>query len=173
MEIPNTIPIHRQGRIAVRWVFHLLFPLFLISLSACEFLSPKWVSLGTPPSGAEQIEMLIGNTIWVQTKNSGIFTAIASPGCDSAPLCSPWSQATEIPTGFAWGRQSWHGPDCSTLNPDSPVANPPGTVKDCGYVIVLAGETDWRYYFALMSDGSVMFLDANPPYAGIWIFTGP
>jgi len=48
---------------------------------------------------------------------------------------------------------------CDTLNPNHPAVNPNGDMIECIYSPALAGETIAQFYFALMSDGTILFFD--------------
>ncbi len=148
------------------------FPLLLVLLvaSAC---APRWISFGTPPSGATRVSPLGDEEgVWVETNGGQIFSALLSSCAASASPCSPWMRETERPS---WSPlvPPLRGPDCSSLKPGHRVTNPPGTVKECIYATTHAADTIWYAYYAVMSDGSVMYLNDTSPLAGLWIFAGP
>ncbi len=152
------------------WQFLIL--LSLLFASACA--PAKWISLGTPPSGATRVSPLDGvEGVWVETKDGEFFSTLLSSACDAPTPCSTWTRlAEEPPEPSPWPAPE-RGPDCSSLNARHRVADAPGTVIECIYVTVQAADTNWFSYYAVMSDGSVMHLDDNGPLAGLWIFTSP
>jgi hypothetical protein len=159
----------------------LLLAIFVLSfpalLNACGNIFARsandWISIGVPPSGTASIAWGQVNQIWVIANNGSLYTTSVTSDCLHGQQCESWRSIDELPvdlesvdpnSAFAPA----HRQDCEDLQPDHPAPNPNGDLLDCVYVLSPAGETFEFHYFALMSDGTVMFLD-NTPVSIPWI----
>ena len=153
---------------SISCVLRFIVLAFLIALmSACSLFSSvsadDWVSLGSPPSGVASVIAASGSEIWVSSNEGGIYTANVHFHCDSGEVCWEWQPVETLPdyaksiSNESTGPQS--STQCDTLNPEHPAANPNGDMIECIYSPDLAGETIAQFYFALMSDGTILFLD--------------
>lgn len=176
MELRMIGSLHNLKGISSR----LLFPFCLVAsaflFNACaRFVLPSakdWISLDGLPSRAERIVAVDGNTIWVELNNGAFYTTFVSSNCESGPFCWSWKLVTEAPDESEALVPPLRGPDCSALETNQRTVNPADDIIECVYATTPAGETYWYSYFALISDGTIMFLDANR-FGIPWIFTSP
>lgn len=155
-------------------IFVLGFPALL---NACGRIFARstndWISIGAPPSGTSSIAWAQVNQVWVRANNGSLYTTSVTSDCQDGKHCESWQSIDELPVDPESVDPSSaftpvHGPDCKALQPDNPAPNPSGDLLDCVYVLSPAGETFEFHYFALMSDGTVVYLD-NTPFAIPWI----
>ena len=150
------------------WTRRFIWLAFLAALiSGCTLSSSAsaddWISLGAPPSGASSVIAANGSEIWVSSNEGGIYSALVTFNCESGTVCWEWEPVNTLPdyakpiADLSTGPQT--SPQCDTLNPRRPVANPNGNMIECIYSTALAGETIAEFYFALISDGTVVFMD--------------
>jgi len=130
-----------------------------------DYRLANWISLGSPPYGAEQVISAKNTTIWVETSDNQIFTASIDFGCRINSICWNWDTASTKPEN---NREPWalvRGENCVSLNPNpyQPISEPDGIMQECIYApspgINMVGE----FFFALMEDGTIWFLDNTPP----------
>jgi hypothetical protein len=136
-----------------------------ILLSACQS-EDRWVSLGAPTSGVERIVAVNTNEVWVEANDSTLFHAMVTFNCESGSTCWTWTAVSELPK-YATDPilPIKRGPDCTTLVPQHPAVNPKGSMSECIYSPIPAGSYTGEFYFALMSDGRIMFLSNSRSYA--------
>ena len=138
----------------------------IIVTRSADYDYSDWISLGTPPHGAVRVISAKDTTIWVESSNSKIFTATIEFGCGSNLLCWSWDTATTKPEN---NREPWalvRGEDCASLNPDPyrPITDPDGIMQECIYAPVPGIDMVGEFFFALMADGTIWFLDNTPPF---------
>ena len=143
-----------------------------VVFNACSSMfahsATDWIPVGAPPSGAASIVWAQDSTVWVKSHDGTLFSTTVSGICEPGPDCWPWLPADAAPVAQPGSFIPKRGPECSGLQPDSPAPNPNGSLHECVFVVKHAGETNEFIYFALMSDGTVMYLDNTP--SGIpWI----
>ena len=145
----------------------ILFAFLASLISGCTLISSApaddWVSLGAPPSGVANVIAANGSEIWVSSNEGGIYSARVTFHCETGDTCWEWQPVDTLPdyaksiSDVSTGPQS--GTQCDAFNPQRPAANPNGNMIECIYSPALAGETIAEFYFALMSDGTIMFMD--------------
>jgi hypothetical protein len=113
------------------------------------------------------------NQIWVKANNGLLYTTSVTSDCLNGQHCESWLPIDELPVDLESVDLSnrfapVHGQDCEGLQLNNPAPNPSGDLLDCVYVLSPAGETFEFHYFALMSDGTMMYLD-NAPVSIPWI----
>ncbi len=138
----------------------------IIATYAVDYTLPKWVSLGSPPHNATQIISIKDITIWVQSSNNEIYSTTLNFGCDSHRMCGEWDIATTPPENTRKPWEPTRGKDCPSLNQNysRSIVNPEGIMKECIYAPVPGIDTVGDFFFALMSDGTILFLDNTPPF---------
>jgi hypothetical protein len=160
----------------------LLLPICLLALpallNACSGIifrsSRDWMSLSSPPSGAAVIVGVRDVEVWVETNDGALFTTSIYPTCEPSPDCQQWMPVEKLPFDPANLEPNdrftpTRGSECGGLQPGNPAPNPDGNLLECVFVLRPAGETFEYFYFALMSDGTIMYLD-NTPVGIPWIF---
>ena len=136
-----------------------------ILLNGCKS-EDGWVSLGAPTSGVARIVAVDANEIWVESNDGLLFNAMVTFHCESGPTCWTWTAVNELPS-YATEPilPIERGPDCTALVPQHPAVNPIGNMTECIYSPFPAAEFTAEFYFALMSDGNIMFLSNSRSYA--------
>jgi hypothetical protein len=152
-------------------IFVLGFPALL---NGCgSIFARDWMPLGAPPSGVKTITWVRDVEVWVEANNGELFMTSVYPDCEPEPDCQVWLQVDELPIDpddidpndpFTPVR----GTECGGLQPGNPAPNPSGDVLECAFILRPAGETFEYFYFALMSDGNIMYLN-NTPIGIPWI----
>jgi hypothetical protein len=134
-------------------------------LNGCQS-EDGWLSLGAPTSGVARIVAATGNEIWVESNDGILFNAMVTFNCESGPTCWTWTAVNELPN-YATDPilPIERGPDCTALVPQDPVVNPTGNLTECIYSPRAAADFREDFYFALMSDGNIMFLNNSSSYA--------
>ena len=121
----------------------------------------SWISLGSPSYGATNIISAKHAKFWVESSDGTLFTNTIDFGCGTDIICWTWSPTTSTPEN---NEMLTRGTDCTTLNPSHPVINPNGLMRECVYARSIGIDMISEFYFALMSDGTILFFDNTPPF---------
>jgi len=119
----------------------------------------SWISLGSPSYGITKIISAKHTKIWVELSDGTLFTNTIDFGCGTDIICWTWSPTTSTPEN---NEMLTRGTDCTTLNPSYPVINPNGVMRECVYSQSIGIDMISEFYFALMSDGTILFFDNTP-----------
>jgi hypothetical protein len=136
-----------------------------ILLNSCQS-EDGWISLGAPTSDVSRIVAVNANEIWVESNDGTLFNAMVTFNCESGSTCWAWNAVSELPK-YATDPilPIERGPACTTLDSQHPAVNPTGSMVECIYSPFPAGSYRGEFYFALMSDGNIMFLSNSSSYA--------
>lgn len=136
----------------------VLMNLITITFQAEIFDFWSWTTLIDAPAGITTIVAARPNQVWVETQDGSLFMADIDFSCPGDfTICWEWrsvSNLSEIPQQAFSVRR---GDNCKNSRSDISPRNPSGKMVECVYAYELGAEYGDDGYFALMSDGSVLY----------------